>query len=122
MSILGQDRKYDHLTPEQREAAWKVSFRFSLDELPDGEMEWEARCWRELGVSLIADICDEMLASRRDDDLPFSNPGGADAADLDRLLASVNARAVMRLVEDEALCLVAAIRLVFWAGLSEVSR
>jgi hypothetical protein len=110
------------LTPEQREAAWKMSFRFSLGELPDREMEWEARTWRELGVEVIADVCDEMLASRRYEPMPFSIPGGADAADLDRLLASVNARAVMRLVEDEALCLVAAIRLVYWAGLREATR
>jgi hypothetical protein len=38
------------------------------------------------------------------------------------LLASVNAHAVMRLVRDEGLCLLAALRLVYWAGLREVAR
>ena len=107
------------LTREQLERAWKLGFRASLDDLPDGEIRWERDVWRDLGAPSIATICDELLAERRAAD--FAIPGGADPGDLDRLLARVNTRAVMRLVEDEAVCLIAATRLVFRAGLREVA-
>jgi hypothetical protein len=49
-------------------------------------------------------------------------PGGADAADLDCLLARVEAGPILRLVRDEGLCLLDAMRLLFWAGLREIAR
>ena len=110
----------DLLTPERREAAWRLAFTDSLDNHPDAEIAWEARYWRQQGARRIAAVCDELLAERRRDS--FSLPGGADAADLHRLLSRVNFRAVIRLVEDEGLCLVAAMRLVYWSGLAEVPR
>ena len=109
----------DLLTPEQREAAWHLAFTDSLDEHPDAEIAWEARYWREQGVSSVATVCDELLAERRES--RFAIPGGADAIDLDRLLARVGRGPVLRLVRDEGLCLVAAMRLVYWAGLRDVT-
>jgi hypothetical protein len=116
--IFRQAQKYDPLTPEQREAAWKLAFRTSIDELPDTEITWECETWRTLGAPVAAAITDELLSERARD--AFTLPGGADATGLDRLwlLSRVHARAVMRLVEDEGLCLVAAMRLVFWSGLT----
>jgi hypothetical protein len=120
MSIFRHAPKYDPLTTEQREAAWELAFRTSLDELPDGEITWERETWRALDAHVVAAICDDLLDERRRD--AFTLPGGADATGLDSLLSRVNARAVMRLVEDEGLCLVAAMRLAFWTGLAEVPR
>jgi hypothetical protein len=120
MSILGPVRNCDQLSPEEREDAWKLAYRTSLDELPDTEITWERETWRTLGAHEVAAIADELLGERRRD--AFILPGGAEAAALDRLLSRVNARAVMRLVEDEGLSLAAAMRLAFWSGLAEVSR
>jgi hypothetical protein len=105
------------LTPEQVEAAWCVAYRLSLDDHPDSEIQWEAQTWRTLGVETVAAIAESLLAERRADD--FVIPGGMDVPDLDRLLAHVNLPPVLRLCRDEALCLLAATRLVFWAGLRE---
>jgi hypothetical protein len=110
----------DTLSPAEIERAWCLAYRTSLDELPDSEIAWEARFWRNQGVSSVAALCDELLAERRE--TTFALPGGADATDLDRLLACVDVRPVLRLVRDEGLCLVAAMRLVFWAGLRDVPR
>ena len=66
------------------------------------------------------DVCDALLAERRD--CEFFISGGADAADLNRLLACVDVQPVLRLVRDEGLSLVAAIRLVFWTGLRKSAR
>ena len=120
MSIFRQAPKYDHLTPEQREAAWRLAYRTSLDELPDQEIQWEADLWRANAAPSIAAIGDALLAERRESD--FSIPGGAESAMLDLLMARINWRAAWRLFEDEALCLVSAARLVYWAGLREVPR
>jgi hypothetical protein len=111
---------HDILTPEQVEAAWCATYRLSLDDHPNGEIQWEAKTWRALGVDTVAAIADALLAERRE--AAFDLPGGADAADLDRLLSRVDLRAVLRLCRDEALCLLAAVRLVYWAGLREVER
>ena len=67
-----------------------------------------------------AEVCDALLMERRARE--FFLPGGADATDLDRLLACVDAGPVLRLVRDEGLCLLATMRLVFWAGLRETAR
>ena len=120
MSIFGPVPTYDHLTPEQREVAWKLAYRTSLDELPDREVLWEAQFWYDQGLHGLAVMGDLLLAGRRA--AGVSLPGGADATSLHRLLSRVNVRAVMRLVEDEGLCLVSAIRLVYWNGLAEVPR
>ena len=110
----------DLLSPAEIERAWRLTFTQSLDEHADAEITWEARYWRQQGASRIATVCDDLLAERRD--AKFASPGGADAADLDRLLARVDMRPVLRLVRDEGLCLLAAMRLVYWAGLRETAR
>lgn len=110
----------DTLTAEQIEAAWRRHFRCSLDEHPDGEIAWEARTWRALGADTAAVIAETILVERRAND--FTMPGGADAADLDLLLSRVDLQPVLRLCRDEALCLLAALRLVYWSGLRRVER
>jgi hypothetical protein len=124
MSILGPDRKYSggrshhDLTADQVDAAWRAAYRTSLDDTPDVEVAWEARIWRAWGVESVAAIADAVLAERRESDLTI--PGAAEPAGLDKLLASVELRPVLRLCRDEGLCLLAASRLVFWSGLREV--
>ena len=119
MSILGPARKYAPLTSEQLPHAWRLAYRCSLDDHPDQEIAWERHTWRELGTSTIGDVCDELLTKRLD--AGFTIPGGANAAGLDRLLAHVDPQPVLRLVQDEGLCLLAAMRLVYWAGLRDVT-
>ena len=84
------------------------------------EIAWEAECWRQHGVPSIAEVCDTLLAERRTAEQVI--PGGAEPVDLDRLLARVDARPMLRLVRDEGMCLLAAMRLAYWAGLREVVR
>ncbi len=110
----------DTLSPADIERAWRLAFTESLEDHPDAEIAWEARCWRNQGAPSIAEICDALLTERRTAQQAI--PGGADAADLDRLLARVDAGPVLRLVRDEGLCLLAAMRLIFWAGLRETGR
>jgi hypothetical protein len=110
----------DLLSPADIEHAWRLAFTQSLDDHPDTEIAWEAAWWRQHGVPSVAKVCHDLLAERRA--ATFVIPGGADAADLDRLLARVDARPALRLVRDEALCLLAAMRLVYWAGLREAAR
>ena len=107
------------LTPEQLADAWTASYRIQLDALPDAEIRWEGDVWRTMGAESVAAIAYASLAERRAAN--FVLPGGADAADLDRLLRRIDIRPVLRLCRDEALPLVDAMRLVFWAGLREVS-
>jgi hypothetical protein len=109
----------DALTPLQIQAAWRTAYRVSLDEHPDQEIRWEVGLWRTLDVPAIAALADALLAERHRDD--FVLPGGADAASLDRLLAHLDLQPVLRLCRDEGLCLLAAMRLVFWTGLREVT-
>ena len=110
----------DLLSPAEIERAWRLAFTHSLDEHADAEIAWEARWWRQQGAFGVAEVCDALLTERRA--AAFALPGGADAADLDRLLARVDARPVLWLVREEGLCLLAAMRLVYWAGLREVPR
>lgn len=110
----------DTLTPEQLEAAWRLAYRTSLDELPDQEIACETDLWRANDAETIAAIGDALLAERREADL--SIPGGAESAMLDLLMTRINWRAAWRLFEDEGLCLVSAARLVYWNGLTEVPR
>jgi len=110
----------DLLSPADIERAWRLAFTQSLEDHPDGEIAWEARYWRQQGMASVADVCDTLLAERRTAEQGV--PGGADAADLTRLLACVDVQPVLRLVRDEGLSLVAAMRLVFWAGLREMAR
>jgi hypothetical protein len=110
----------DTLSPADIERAWHLAFTQSLDDHPDAEIAWEARWWRGQGAPSIAEVCDALLAERRMAQQAI--PGGADAGDLDRLLARVNAGPVLRLVRDEGLCLLAAMRLACWAGLRETVR
>jgi hypothetical protein len=95
-----------------------LAFTHSLDEHADAEIAWEARYWRQQGALSVTEVCDALLAERQE--ACFALPGAADAVDLDRLLACVDAGPVLRLVRDEGLCLLAAMRLVYWAGLREV--
>lgn len=108
------------LTPEQAVAAWQLNFRHTLDGHPDSEIAWEAQTWRALNIENLALIAETMLTERRANDV--SIPGGADAADLDALLSRVDVHPVLRLVHDEAQCLLAALRLVYWSGLRDVPR
>jgi hypothetical protein len=109
----------DTLSRADIERAWRLAFTQSLDEHPDTEIAWEARYWRQQGASRVAELCDALLAERRT--AHHAIPGGADAADLDRLLARVAPGPVVRLVREEGLCLLAAVRLVYWAGLREAT-
>jgi hypothetical protein len=108
------------LTPAQVEAAWRAAYRFSLDDHPNTEIQWEATVWRAFGVPAVADLADDLLAERRADD--FDLPGGADGPALDQLLARVTLKPALRLCLDEGLCLLAAIRVVFWTAFREVER
>ena len=119
MSVLGPERNYEQLTPEQRETAWSAAYRHSLDGHPDREIAWEAKTWRDWGVDAVAAIGDSLLAERQA--AAFRLPDGADAASLDRLIARTDQQSVLRLVRDEGLCLLAAMRLVYWAGLREAT-
>jgi hypothetical protein len=110
----------DVLSGSQIERAWRLAFTQSLEDHPDAEIAWEARYWRDQGAPNIADVCDALLAERRTMNQVVA--GGADAADLDRLLVRVDVAPVLRLVRDEGLCLLAAVRLAFWAGLRESAR
>ena len=115
-TVIGRDL----LSPADVERAWRLAFTHSLDEHADAEITWEARYWRDQGAKSIAEVCDALLAERRM--VQQAIPGGADATDLDRLLARVDMGPVLRLVSDEGLCLLAATRLAFWAGLRETVR
>ena len=108
------------ISPAEVERAWRLAFHTSLDDHSDGEISWEARYWRDHGAPSIAEICDALLAERRMAQQAI--PGGADAGRPRRLLARVDAAPVLRLVRDEGLCLLAAMRLAFWVGLREVPR
>jgi hypothetical protein len=114
--VIGRDL----LSPADIERAWRLAFTQSLEDHPDGEIAWEARYWRQQGMVSVADVCNALLADRRT--AAQAIPGGADAADLDRLLARVDVGPALRLVRDEGLCLLAAMRLVFWAGLRKTAR
>ena len=109
----------DTLTPEQATAAWTAAYRRSLDEHPDTEIQWEADMWRAWGVDTVATIADALLAHRRANE--FEVLGCIDdTKSLDKLLAAVDLPPVLRLCRDEALSLLAALRLVYWSGLREV--
>src|SRR5687768_11351565 len=97
------------LSPAEIGRAWHLAFTHSLDDHPDGEIAWEAEWWRQQGVPSVADVCDALLAERRTGE--FFIPGGAEANDLNRLLACVDLSPVLRLVRDDGLSLVAAMRL-----------
>ena len=103
------------LSQEQVDAAWESIFQLSLDELPDNEISWERDLWRSSGADHVAALCEEILTERKETD--FSIPGGAAPADLNRLIARVDRDAVMGLIRTEGLCVVNAVRLVYWAGL-----
>jgi hypothetical protein len=107
-------------SPEELLRAWRTAYRHAVDRLPDAEVAWERDFWRAGGLETLAAIGDDLLRERREAGAAI--PGGADAAALARLFLHVDRAPVLRLVEDEALPLVEAIRLNFWAGLREVRR
>jgi hypothetical protein len=108
------------LTAAERACGWRLLYRTSLDDLPDGEIAWERNLWRAHGAAAVAAIGDDILTERRA--ACFALPGGADAEGLDLLLSRVNAAAALRAVRDEGMCLVDAMRLLYWAGLAEAPR
>jgi len=110
----------DVLTPEQVEAAWRTAYRIALDANPDREVRWEVAIWRAWGADSIATIGEELMAEREAAGLFLTS--GNDAASLDKLLSRIDQRAALRLVRDEASCLLDAVRLVYWAGLREAGR
>src|SRR5688572_24660198 len=103
------------LTPADAHRAWCRAYRFSLDEHPDDEVVWERDFWRENGAPAIAELAEYILRERRE--AAFVLPGGADPVDLNALWARIDQRAALRLVRDEGLSLLAAIRLVYWTSL-----
>jgi hypothetical protein len=114
--IFRQARKYDRLTPEQRQRAWQSAFVFSLDLHPDVEIAWEADRWRELGASGIAALCEALLQEREADD--FSIPAEVSRQDLDLLWQRVPRTQAMEFVRVGGQCLIAALRLTYWLSLS----
>jgi hypothetical protein len=92
--------------------AWLRSYRHSLDQQPDDDIGWEVAQWRALGAPQIAAIGEEMLGGRTAFD--FAIPSETTAEDLDRLWRHVDRNAVLGVVRDGALCLVAAARLRYW--------
>ena len=103
-----------NLTPEERQRAWQNAYLFSLDQHPDTEIAWEAERWRELNATGIADLCNEILTERRDHD--FSIPAESDPDTLTMLWQRVPRGDVLDLARSGGLCLLAAIRMVYWLG------
>lgn len=104
------------LTPEQRQRAWESAFVYSLDLHPDDEIAWEAAWWRELNAPRIADLCDSLLQDRRAH--AFSIPAEVTPNDLDTLWQRVPRAEVLGWVRSGGLCLLAAVRMVYWLGQS----
>jgi hypothetical protein len=100
------------LTPEQRQRAWQAAYCFSLDQHPDTEIAWEAERWRELGAHGISDLCDSLLAERRSHD--FSIPAETKPDALTMLWQRVPRADVLDWVRSGGLCLLAALRMVYW--------
>lgn len=100
--------------------AWRLAYRSGLERLPDDELRWEFAAWQSAGAVGLAALVIREMEDRRSHDA--SIPGGADAAALSRLFSRVPREPVGRLVQDEALPLVEAMRLVYWAGLQEVAQ
>jgi hypothetical protein len=117
MSILGQDRKYeDPLTEEQRLHAWQTAYVFSLDLHANEEIVWEVERWRELNAPGIAGLGEALLQERRSHG--FEIPAESNHVDLTLLWRRVPQSDVLRWVRSGALCLLAALRLVYWLGSS----
>jgi hypothetical protein len=106
----------DHLTPEVRQRAWETAYVFNLDQHPDAEIAWEAERWRELGAPGIASLCDDLLEERRADN--FSIPAETAPDALSALWQRVPHAEVFRLVRSGAVCLIAAVHLTYWLGLT----
>jgi hypothetical protein len=104
------------LTPEQRQRAWRTAYLDSLDRHPDEEVAWEAEHWRELGALGIAALCNDLLHERRASDLFI--PSETTACDLTALWQHVPQPKVLGLVRSGGQCLLAALRLVYWMGLT----
>src|SRR5688572_8251540 len=116
MSIFGPARNCDPLTAEQRQRAWLAAYLFSLDAHPDVEIAWEAGRWRELNAHGIAGLCDTLLRERRTDD--FSVPAEVTPDELTALWQRLTRGEVLGMVRSGGQCLLAALRLVYWLGLS----
>ncbi len=118
MSITQQQPVQNHepVTPEQRQLAWQTQYLFSLDQHPDEEIAWEADRWRELGAPGIAGLCEVLLKERRVDD--FAIPSDTTATDLSALWQRVPQHDVFFWVRAGGQCLLAAMRMVYWLGLS----
>jgi hypothetical protein len=104
------------LTAEQRQRGWQTAFLYSLDAHPDDEIAWEAARWRELNAPGIAGLCDDLLRERRADD--FSIPAETTPDALTALWQHVPKPEVLRWVRSGGLCLLAALRMVYWLGAS----
>jgi hypothetical protein len=104
------------LTADERQRAWRTAFLFSLDQHADLEISWEAERWRELGAPGIAQLCGDLLVERRADD--FTIPTEATPEGLTLLWRRVPRDEALAWVRSGAICLVAAVRLLYWRGAS----
>jgi hypothetical protein len=111
-----QARNNDPLTAEQRQRAWKAAYCVSLDAHPDAEIAWEADQWRELNAPGIADLCEALLQERYRDH--FSIPAETTPDALTALWQHVPRADVLHLVRSGGVCLLAALRMVYWLGQS----
>ena len=111
-----QVRKDDPLTAEQRQRAWQTAYCISLDAHPDAEIAWEADQWRKLNAPGIADLCDALLRERYSDN--FSIPAETTPDALTALWQHVPRAEVLRWVRSGGLCLLAALRMIYWLGCS----
>jgi hypothetical protein len=102
------------ITVEEREAAWGLAFRHSLDLHPNSEIEWERDRWREFGAPGIAQLCDEILQERHAAN--FTIPAETSRHDLDVLWQCVSTADAFGWVRSGGFCLLAALRMVFWYG------
>lgn len=102
------------ITPDERRRARDLVYCTALEQLPDTEIDWEMNFWRRAKVEDLAAICERVLTERREWGLSLA--GGASADDLDLLLQRMPSGPVTRLVEDDGLSLVSALRVVFHAG------
>jgi hypothetical protein len=100
------------LTQQDHQRAWLRSYRHSLDQQANDDIEWEVARWQALGAPDIAAIGEAMLAER--DAFGFAIPSETTAEDLDRLWRHVDHDAVLHVVRIGALCLLAATRLRWW--------
>lgn len=113
-------RGHSPATKAELRAAWTRTYREGVGRLTDDEARYEWAAWQSVDAHEMAAIVARELEERRSHDTGI--PGGADAAALSRLLERVPREPIARLIRDEALTLVEAMRVVYWAGLRKAER